>query len=1294
MLDPPLFRLVCDHLSPAARPDLDAFASLHNAQTDQFWSEAEDAFSKSWDRPVPLWANPPFSLLPRVLAKIRRDGAHMLLLCPEWTPALPALFALASGSLLLPDAPLFRIKGAALLGAPRWRTVALYIRRPRATLLPEPHGKEERKAPRPNVTGPFITLSEWTREATPLRRRARGQLHLLHSYGDRVFLRIGDELWDTRGPSPLLCPACQDWKWPWNCDSLLPKSGARSRAERPEPTFRLHGNGHSPPPPRPRTTYLQMRTSPRSGRGACLFSCGDIESNPGPAKKSTRLSLGETELPARSTESQDVDTLDLAHLPWDGAPDPSVVVTLVGNEVNRRVEAQGPPPAPGPPMCTRPVDTLQLLQLRVPIIRHIPGRALRAFAEVLAWAIDRYCSDPTADALFGALALPKLCLRTTPARGKHAASEVESSILHRLDLFRQGQWFTLWGEAAKERAQLDLVVETRAQKRARQEDLGRHIDPGALRRTRTLVGEGAPAKAIQSLLSDGLLQAADPQTMRKLEALHPAGNPVDIPSIPFSVEPFSNPESCPWETLVRDALGRFHRTSAAGPSGLRPSHLQEACKRPGRGTPLLQALARLSRLWIMGALPQDHAPAWCGATLVPLAKKDGGVRPIAVGDTCRRLVGKVLLATPTARTETDQLRPLQVGVGVPNAAECVAMGVQATATALSGGTQWACLQVDWSNAFNTIDRTALLNASLRRMPSAYNYLRFAYAGDVPLYLGDRLLPSRRGTHQGCPLGPLGFALGLQDIAEKVQRTCRLEWSVWYLDDGVLLGSPQQVQAALTLLEKEGAAIGLQLNRGKCVLWGPAAHLVPEHASVQTRSWDAGEGITVLGIPIDRPGFSSQVESAWESASERLEKLLALLERIPDPQVCHHLLRACADGCRLNHLLRGANTYVISDAVAESHEAILTAFMTLSGTALSPEQRVQCTLPIRTGGCGIKGTALLQPAARISAIAGFLSVGGRRVGTPAFALSSEMTDSASVLEDLRSRLSPNFDPLSQWTCHPSLVSTADGTHCTQSWWSAALGKSTLNHLIENARPRDQARMLEQRGGLGTTWMTALPAAGSAGVIQPDQYVLGLKWWLGIPLLTAAGSRCPGCGQDANPEGDHFLCCPRNNYAKRHDAVQGAIFNILSTSGLAVAREVALPSDQDARLRPADLLLDNWLSGRPLAIDVTISHNWPPGHSAAPGRDNWRPGLRRKEATKHLKYDEPCRRDGWGFRAIALGTWGGLGPEGAKTLAQIIKRVTSWESPESKGQSQKLHYETIGLALFRQIWALLEAKNYVT
>ena len=59
-----------------------------------------------------------------------------------------------------------------------------------------------------------------------------------------------------------------------------------------------------------------------------------------------------------------------------------------------------------------------------------------------------------------------------------------------------------------------------------------------------------------------------------------------------------------------------------------------------------------------------------------MRKADGGVRPVAVGETLRRLTGKVLLATAVAKAQISHLTPVQVGVGVPSAAESVVMGTQ------------------------------------------------------------------------------------------------------------------------------------------------------------------------------------------------------------------------------------------------------------------------------------------------------------------------------------------------------------------------------------------------------------------------------------------------------------------------------------------------------------------------------------------------------------------------------------------------------------------------------------------
>ena len=71
-------------------PEIDLFASRLNANTAKFISwhpqpgaVAVDAFSLSWGN-MNCYAFPPFSLLPRVLAKIRHDKAVVLLIAPVW----------------------------------------------------------------------------------------------------------------------------------------------------------------------------------------------------------------------------------------------------------------------------------------------------------------------------------------------------------------------------------------------------------------------------------------------------------------------------------------------------------------------------------------------------------------------------------------------------------------------------------------------------------------------------------------------------------------------------------------------------------------------------------------------------------------------------------------------------------------------------------------------------------------------------------------------------------------------------------------------------------------------------------------------------------------------------------------------------------------------------------------------------------------------------------------------------------------------------------------------------------
>jgi hypothetical protein len=301
----------------------------------------------------------------------------------------------------------------------------------------------------------------------------------------------------------------------------------------------------------------------------------------------------------------------------------------------------------------------------------------------------------------------------------------------------------------------------------------------------------------------------------------------------------------------------------------------------------------------------------------------------------------------------------------------------------------------------------------------------------------------------------------------------------------------------------------------------------------------------------------------------------------------------------------------------------------------------------------------------------------------------------VLQELAGRLGPNFDPVARWLGCVESIAKADKEHMQQKWWSEALGKRAVLNLLDQLPPREQSRLLEQQNTVGVAFMTTAPSTALHTTIQSDQYRLGLKWWLGMPLILDADEpmRCSGCQQACDRYGDHLLCCRRNNFNNRHAAVQECLSGILTESGQGHTREVRIPNVPDSQCRPADLLLRAWDNGTDTAMDLTICHGWQTSEqTTAVKRDMWRQFLCRKEKDKHQKYDALCRQAQWSFRALAFGTWGGVGPEAAKSLHRILKRAAGWQEGDLRAARQEELRQALGLTLMRHVWRLLESKNF--
>lgn len=117
-LDPTLVRTIFRHWG---QPDIDLFASRLTKQLPLFYSFfpdpealAADAFAQSWSGRF-VYAFPPFSLLGRVLQKVRQDCVEAIVISPKW-PSHPAWSTLMEMSI---DPPLLLHRTRNYLTNPR-----------------------------------------------------------------------------------------------------------------------------------------------------------------------------------------------------------------------------------------------------------------------------------------------------------------------------------------------------------------------------------------------------------------------------------------------------------------------------------------------------------------------------------------------------------------------------------------------------------------------------------------------------------------------------------------------------------------------------------------------------------------------------------------------------------------------------------------------------------------------------------------------------------------------------------------------------------------------------------------------------------------------------------------------------------------------------------------------------------------------------------------------------------------------------------------------------------------------
>ena len=153
------------------------------------------------------------------------------------------------------------------------------------------------------------------------------------------------------------------------------------------------------------------------------------------------------------------------------------------------------------------------------------------------------------------------------------------------------------------------------------------------------------------------------------------------------------------------------------------------------------------------------------------------------------------------------LSPYQLGFGVPGGADAA---VHASLIFLNSlPSDKALLKVDFSNAFNTIRRDKIFEATKAHIPVLLPFAHSVYSSPSTFLWEGELLLSSEGIQQGDPLDPMLFCIAIHSLVSNLES----EFKIFFLDDDTLGGTFNSLFADLKKIEE----IGQSLNMSKSEL---------------------------------------------------------------------------------------------------------------------------------------------------------------------------------------------------------------------------------------------------------------------------------------------------------------------------------------------------------------------------------------------------------------------------------------------------------------------------------------------
>ena len=489
-----------------------------------------------------------------------------------------------------------------------------------------------------------------------------------------------------------------------------------------------------------------------------------------------------------------------------------------------------------------------------------------------------------------------------------------------------------------------------------------------------------------------------PEQIQKIDKLNPQADENDL--LPYDQE---DPEGLlvTYETVMGSVRG-LNRHSSQGSSGWLNFVIVNLLTVPDRednsatgGPPPLmraagEAFTRVVNMALSGSMHTDVASIWAVSRAVLIPKNDGtgGWRPLGIGESWYRLLGRIAIRAQS-RAVGEQLLPIQFAVGVSSGCEIAARTAQIILDNNiqlmgAGAPQMGLIAGDQESAFQTMCRRDIFDGLMEYAPPLVRLFRTFYSSPAALYFGSGTLAGHNstGVRQGDPPASLYYSVGyhkrlieLDRVMKEVAAEINSELPagiIAYADDTTGYIEEKGLHLAAKRMREVcmGTRMKFNLSKSKIIVHEGRKEGVPDLCNTDEAKEEENvyldtqlevvEGKIVLGNPIGGESYRKQVIK--QSVEEMWKPFKGLMHI--DPRSALAIMRYCYNA-RPTFLTRVAEYRLYEEVMGRFDSERDKTIAAIAQTTLTMAASIKCSLPLNLGGLGLRNHK--GPAAELGCI---------------------------------------------------------------------------------------------------------------------------------------------------------------------------------------------------------------------------------------------------------------------------------------------------------------------------------------